>query len=1048
MKTKFSGILTLFLAFVVQFTFAQEKTISGTVSDETGLPLPGVNIIVKGTTNGTQTDFDGNYTISANVSDILSYSFVGYITQEMTVGTVSTINLSLVPDVTAIDEVVITALGIERQKKTLTYQAEKVDSEELIQASPTRAASALAGKVAGMQVNVQSNGVNPTTQILLRGLRSITSNNSALIVIDGSIASQGAFDDLNPNDIESLNVLKGATAAALYGSSAGNGAVIVVTKQGKAGEAFRVGINSAFTFEKVAYMPKFQSEYGTGWQGAYDNIENTNWGPRFDGQIRQIGPTMGPNDILPTQMVPYAPVKDNLLNFYDTGSTIQNTVYFSGGGEGSSFYVSMGEQKTEGIVPSDKYKRNTFKVNASKELGKLKLSLTSNYLRDETNVVGTAIGDQDRPLYWFLLNQSANIPLSSYRDWDNPASYGHADNYYNAYYQNPYWAIGTNRDIDFTNRLTANIAGVYEINEWMNFTARFGINTGNGNGKDWRAAQTYNDVLQPFHTPVSSFVIDSEFSFTTYTTDFLLTTKYDFNEDFNLNAILGATNTTNYTRNSTIRVNNLSIPNFYDVSNGTGQPVINVDESSKRTYGFFADLNFGFKDFLFLNLSGRYDFTSTLPTEDNSYFYPAAGLSFVVSDAFPDMKDGALSYLKLTASNSTVYNDLGAYQTNETYFQGDGYPFGSINGFTVANTAVDSGLTKEKINTTEFGANLAFFNNRLTFDAAYYSTVSTDLITNTTPSVASGANFLLTNIGELKGSGYEITVGGTILKTDDFSWDMNINYSHSEQEVTKIKDGVNEIQVYATDAGGDVGVFAIVGQEFPVLQTSSYTRDPQGRIVIDPVSGNPIQGPLKNQGKVTPDYIIGLTSAINYKGFRLATTMDYRTGHVYYEQGSDQMEFTGRSLESVSANRQDFVIPNSVYETAPGSGVYLANTSIPITDGIQDYWTNTYNEIKENYVKDATAFKIREVSITYAIPSKSLEKTALHAVSIGFVGRNLFTWLPAENHFSDPEFKNLQSVARTAAGNTVAVSGNAIGIGGYLQGPPTKTFGFNINVEF
>lgn len=1046
MRTKFNGILTLLLAFVVHISFAQEKTISGSVTDQDGLPLPGVNILLVGTTTGTQTDFDGIYAISASEGQTLLFSYIGQKDVRLVVGAGNTINVQMEEDAQALEEVVVTALGVIRQKKTLTYQAEKLGSEELVKVVPTRAASAMAGKVAGLQINVQSNGVNPTTQILLRGLRSITSSNSALIVIDGSIASSGAFDDLNPNDIASMNVLKGATAAALYGSLAGNGAILVTTKKGAAGDVFRVGLTSSATFEDVAYMPRFQSEYGTGWQGAYDNIENTNWGPRFDGQLRQIGPTMGPNDPLPTQMVPYAPVKDNLLNFYETGSTVQNTVYFSGGGEDSSIYVSIGDQRTEGIIPNDTYKRNTFKVNASKKMGDLTLSLTSNYLRDRTEVTGSAIGDQDRPLYWFLLNQSANIPLSEYKDWDNPASYAYADNYYNAYYQNPYWAVGTNRDIDNTNRLTGNITGSYQINEWMNFTTRFGINTGSGYGKDWRAAQTYDPILQSAHSPVSSFVTDSEFSFTTYTTDALLNSQFDIYDDLNLIALLGATNTTVRTRNSTIRVNNLSIPDFYDVSNGTGQPVINVDESFERSYGFFADLTFGYKDFLFLNVSGRYDLTSTLPSPDNSYFYPAGGLSFVVSDAFPSIKDGPLSFLKLTVSNSTVYNDLGAFQTNETYFQGDGYPFGSINGFTVSNTAVDAGLTKEKINTTEVGMNIAFFNNRLTFDGAYYQTDSSDLITNTTPSVASASNFLLTNIGKLEGTGYELTLGGTILRNDDFAWNMNVHYTHSEQKVTEITEGVDEINVYTLDSGGDVGVFAVVGEEFPVLKTSSYTRDPQGRIVIDPVSGNPIQGPLKNQGKVTPDYIIGLTSNISYKGINLATTMDYRTGHVYYEQGSDAMEFTGRSLESVSANREDFVIPNSVVETSPG--VFEENTSIPITDGLQDYWTNTYNEIKENYVKDATAFKIREVSLSYDLPSKFLEKTPIHSARFGFIGRNLFTWLPKENHFSDPEFKNLQSRSRTAAGNTVAVPGNSIGIGGYLQGPPTKSVGFSINLEF
>jgi len=1048
MKTKFSGILTLLLAFVVQLTFAQEKTISGTVSDNSGLPLPGTTVIISGTSTGASTDFDGNYSITANQGATLVFSFVGYRTQQVAVGASNTIDVIMQEDAALLDEVVVTALGVKRQKKTLTYQAEKVGSQELVQASPTRAASALAGKVAGLQVNVQSNGVNPTTQILLRGLRSVSGSNTALIVIDGSIASQGAFDDLNPNDIGSMNVLKGATAAALYGSSAGNGAIIVTTKQGNEDEAFRVGISSNATFESVAYMPRFQTEYGVGWQGEYDNVENTNWGPRYDGQIRQIGPTMRPTDPLPTQFVPYAPVKDNLKDFYNTGTTIQNTVYFSGGGEDSSFYLSVGDSKSEGLIPSDTYKRNTFKVNATKKLGKLTLGLTSNYLRDKTNVVGQTVGDQNRPFYWFVLNQSGNIPLSSYKDWDNPASYAYADNYYNAYYQNPYWAVGTNRDIDQTSRLTANITAAYEINDWMTFTTRLGINTGNGFGKNWKAAQTYDPFLQGAAQDVPSKVTDSEFSFTTYTTDFLLSSDFEFGEEFKLNTILGATNTTRHTKSSTITVNNLSIPDFYDISNGTGQPIVGANESHKRTYGFFADLNLGWRDFLFLNVSGRYDYTSTLPASDNSYFYPAAGLSFVVSDAFPALKDGALSYLKLTASNSTVYNDLAPFQTNETYFQGTGFPFGNVNGFEQARTAVDAGLQKEKINTTEFGLNAAFFNNRLTFDAAYYITKSTDLITSTTPSEASGSLAFLTNIGELEGSGYELTLGGTILQAEDFSWDMNINYTHSEQEVTKIKDGVEEILIYGTDAAGDVGVFAVVGDAFPTLKTSSYTRDPQGRIVIDPVSGNPIQGPLKNQGQVTPDYIIGLNSSINYKGFRLAATMDYRTGHVYYEQGSDAMEFTGRSLESISANRQDFVIPNSVYETSTGSGVYVENTNISVTDGLQNYWTATYNNIKENYVKDATAFKIREVSFTYDLPSKYLDNSLVHSLRIGFVGRNLFTWLPAESSFSDPEFKNNISRSRTAAGNVVAVPDNAIGIGGYLTGPPTKSIGFSVNVEF
>jgi TonB-linked SusC/RagA family outer membrane protein len=1025
MKTKFNGILTLLLALVVQITFAQSKIISGIVSDDSG-PLPGVSIIIKGTTTGAETDFDGNYSIQASTGDVLQYSFIGMSDQSITVGASNNINVVMEANADLLNEVVITGYGIARQKKTLTYQAEAVSDEELIIAAPTRAASALAGKVAGLQINNRGNGVNSGTTILLRGVRSITSNNQALIVIDGSIATIGAFDDLNPNDIQSLNVLKGANAAAIYGADAANGAIIVITKKGKRDSAFTVAINSSATFEDVAYLPDFQSKFGLGWQGAYDPIENTNWGPRFDGQIRQIGPTFADGTF---QSVPYSPIANNLRDFYATGTTYQNSVSLNGGDETSTFYISIGDQETDGIVPDDKYSRNTFRVNASKQIGDLTLSLSSNYLRDKTNVVGSSIGDQDRPLYWFVLNTAVNIPLTSYSDWDNPQSFGYADNYYNAYYQNPYWGIGTNRDIDSSNRLTANVAASWDVKDWLNLTTRFGINNVNGRGKNWRAAQAYDPILQPAHQNVSSFVTDSEFSTSTYTLDAIATANFDITEDIDLIAIGGATNWTQESSSSSINAQNLSIPDFYDVSNGTGQPIVGRSDTKERNYAFFTDLTFGYKDFLYLNVSGRNDWTSTLPKDQQSYFYPAGGLSFIASEAFPTLTDGIISYAKFTASNSTVYNDLSAKELNEVYVQSGGFPFGSVNGFTLQGTAIDASIVKERLNTTEFGTDLTFFDNRLTLSASYYITNITDNLTSAVPSATSGASGFRFNIGEIESKGYEVTLGGTLLKSDDFSWNANINIAGSEAIIKDIGDGVTETPV---STSGTVGVYAVVGEVFPQIKATSYVRDPQGRIVVDGTSGNPIQGELKNLGKVTPDYTLGFTSSINYKGLSLAVTMDYRTGHVYYAQGSDAMEFTGRSVASASANREDFVLPNSVIETSPG--VFVENTNLTVTDGRQDYWNNTYNEIKENYVRDATAFKIREIALNYTLPSSFLEKTPLSAVRLGLIARNPLTVLPEENRFSDPEFNNS--------------AGNAIGIGGYFQSPPTQSYGFNINVEF
>jgi TonB-linked SusC/RagA family outer membrane protein len=873
------------------------------------------------------------------------------------------------------------------------------------------------------------NGVNPSTQITLRGFRSISGNNSATVVIDGSIASLGALDDLNPNDIADINVLKGANAAALYGSKASNGALIVTTKKGAANQKFTVGVTSSYTLEKVAYMPDFQSKYGTGWEGAYDPIENTNWGPRFDGQVRQIGPTLPDGTF---QEVPYAPVKNNLLNFFENGDTWTNTAYVSGGDQTSTFYISAGNQTADGITPGDDYKRYTFRANASKKIGKLELAFNSTYFSDNTNVVGETIGDQDRPLYWFLLNTSANIPLSRYKNWKTGA-WSTPDTYYNGYYENPYWAVGTNRNIDDTRRLMANVAVSYDILSWMKLTMRGAMNNSWGNGKNWRAAQKYADY-RTGNSAISSFVEDSEFQNKDYNFDAILAIDRDITDLISFKANLGATNQTQETRFSQIRANNLSIPDFYDVSNGTGTPEVQVDESKYINYGFFGDFTVGYGKFLYLSFSGRNDWTSTLSKGNNSYFYPAFGLSFVLTDAIKSLQNNVLSYAKVTLSNATVFNDLGPYAINERYSQFVGFPYGDINGFALSTTTVDANIKKEKINTTEVGIDLGFFNNRVTFDASYYNTKTTDLITTITPSIASGATAYLTNIGELKNNGIEATLGGRIIDWSGLSWDLSLNYTTTSTEVVEITKDIDEVTL-VTGGGGLYGIYAIKGEVFPQIKASAYQRDPQGRLIVDPVSGAPLEETgYKILGRTIPKHILGLNSTLAYKGVSVGITMDYRTGHVYYEQGSDQMEFTGRSLESVSANRQDFVVPNSVVETSPG--VFVENTNIQVSGGRQSYWTDVYNNVKENYVKDATALKLRELAVDYSLPTKFLAKTPISKVKFGFVARNLFTWLPKENHFADPEFGNIQT------------NSNAVGVGGYLQSPPTRSFGFSLNLEF
>jgi len=883
--------------------------------------------------------------------------------------------------------------------------------------------------------------VNPSSQILLRGVRSIGQSNEALVVIDGAISSIGAFDDLNPQDIESMDILKGATAAALYGSRAGNGVLLVTTKKGQKGENITVGINTAVTFENVAYLPDFQNKFGIGWEGAYDPIENTNWGPRFDGTLRQIGPTFADGTF---QEVPFAPVKDNLLAFFNQGSTVQNTFYLSGGNETGSMYLSVGNQETKGILPNDTYKRTTVRANATKKMGDVEITLNSSFFRDDTNEVGNFLGAQNRTLYWFILNTPANIPLENYKDWRNDL-FSSPDGYFNGYYQNPYYMADTSRDLDNTNRLVGNISVSWDTFDWLNLTARLGGNFVTGEGLEWRDAQVFTDAYtRP--TGNTSFVRDSNFQRTDYTVDFLAAANFDLSEDFTLKTIVGSNTTNTVFSSGLVIANNLAVPGLYDISNaGSAADVtVTANDFEERTYGVFADITLGFNDFLFLNASGRYDFTSTLFLDDNSYFYPAIGLSAVLTDAIPAIKSDVFNYAKVTVSNSTVYNDLDAEDIVESFGRPTGFPFSGASGFEQPGQFVDSGITKEKINTTEVGLNLGLFNNRVSLDAAYFKTFITDnIVPQTTPPSSAGTGSL-TNIGEIESTGFEATLGATILKSNDFSWDVNVNFTTNKAVVNEIGDPTVDNEEIALATTGEFGVFAIEGEQWPTLKASAYYRDPQGRVVIDPADGDPIstteldgdnpQAGLKNLGSTVPDYIIGLNSSINYKSFRLAATFDYRTGHVYYAQGSDAMEFTARSVESASANRQDFVFPNSSIETSPG--VFVENTNIPISQGRQGFWNNVYNEIKENYVRDATAVKLREIALSYTMPAKVIENLPVKKVTVGLIGRNLLTWLPAENRFSDPEFSNNNA------------GGNGIGIGGYFQSPPTSSVGFNINVEF
>ena len=1028
MKTKFSGILTLFLAFVVQLTFAQEKTISGVVTDDNGLPLPAATVLVKGTSNGTSTDFDGNYSITANTGDVLQFSYVGYATMDKTVGAASTISVSLAAD-NELDEVIVTAFGIEREVKSLSYSTETLKSDDIIKAAPVNVVTALQGKSSGLNVITRNNGVNPSTQIILRGYSSVSGDNSALIVIDGVIQASTALNDLNPNDVASSTVLKGASATALYGSQGANGALIIETKKGSRKDGLTVGINSSVTFEQVKYFPETQDQFGPGLDlFTYDPLENTQWGPRYDGAVRRVGPILPDGTF---QELPYAPIKNNRESFFNTGVTLINGFDVSGGDEKSTFYVSARRADIDGITPQDEYRKDNFRLNASRDVGKLKVSTQVSFFEDRTNVAASDGGYQGRGIYWNVINTPSNIPLTNYKNWRTD-KFATKETYFNEYYQNPYMILDIARDTQRSNRLQANLKFDYEFNSWINAAYSISGTYFNQYDKNTKEAITYNPVTAPSRVGnnTTASVLQASQQNRRVNSDFRVNFNRDITEKINANLILG--NNVQTFRASSLSVfgDNLVVPDLYDVSVRTGelQGANSTSESSK--VGYYADLTLGYDGFFFLNGAYRNDTSSTLPADNNSFDFYTVGASLVLTDAFPTLKDNrVIDYIKLRGSYAYVGNDPSIGFINENFSAAAGFPFGAQPGFQVPTSGANPVFTPEFSETTEFGIEFEFFKNRLKLGATYFNTESTNQFLSVGSSAASGINNFRTNAGLVENKGFEIDLGITPIKNDNFRWDINLNLSKIDNEVVDLGDA-DRLQIGLATA--EVGIFAAVGESYPSIFGTAYTRDPQGRVVVG-ANGNPVvSSELKNLGSTTPDLILGGTTTFKYKSLTLSATADYKTGHVYYNSLVDALEFTGSTLHSASSNRQPFVFPNS--SISDGNGGFVANNNVLTNGGGFTFWNNTYNAIKENYVTDATTLKLREVSLTYDLPKKFIENTFVKSVSLGVVARNLIMLRSAQNVYTDPEFTN--------DGQQVA------GFGTLDQLPPTSTFGFKFDIKF
>ncbi len=1010
----------------MQFSFAQEKTVTGVVSDAAG-PLPGANVVIKGTAKGVQTDVDGKYAVKAKAGDVLVVSFAGYENKSITVGASNTVNVKLAENIQKIDEVVVGSFGIKRETKKLAYSTQKVEAKELVQAAPINAVTALQGKVSGLNIITRNNGVNPSTQIILRGYKSLTGDNSALIIIDGVIQASSALDNLNPNDITSVNTLKGSAATVLYGSQGKNGALVVTTKQGDNNKGLEVTYNTSYVLEQVKYFPELQTTFGAGFDNIYYPYENTSWGPRFDGVPRRLGPILADGSF---QTVDYAAIKNNRRDFFVDGVTTINGLSLSGGDANSSFFFSAQRTGVTGITPKDEYTKDNFRFNASRKSGKFKVGLNTSFFSDKSNVVGDG-GYQARPLYWSILNTPANVPLTRYKDWRNDP-FSTPEGYFNEYYQNPYMLIDIARNRTRSNRLFASAKFEYEFAKWFNASYTVTGTMFTSDVKNTQAAVSVNPILAPNrvqqNTPASAFFGNSN-NFR-LNSDLLLRFTKNITNDIKANLILGNAVTTERYNSYNIQANNLFVPGLYNPSVRTGEAASGYQFLERRVAGYFADLSIDFKKYLTLSGAYRYDQSSTLFLDNNGFDFYSYGASLVLSELFPGMKGKVVDYWKIFGSNSKVGASPEIGYTNEVFSTPAGFPYGTTIGLGAPTYGVDPSITPSFTETLEFGTEMTFFKNRLSLGATYFINNSTDDFLSSGTSAAAGINRLRLNGGELETKGFELDLNATVLKNDKFSWKVGVNASKIDSEVKSL-DGADRIQIGL--ATTEVGVFANVGSPYPSLFGTSYQRDEDGRVIINPTTGNPIvNSELKNLGTTTPDLIVGLNTQLKYGQFTLSATADYKTGHVYYNNMVDALEFTGSTLHSVSSGRQPFVFPNSSYESAPG--VFTPNTNITTSSGGFAFWNDTYNAIKENYVVDATTFKLREVALNYDLPSSYLKNTFIKNISLGLVARNILMLRSAQNKYTDPEFTN--------------DSQQVTGFGTQSQLPPTASYGFRMDVKF
>ncbi|MEQ8575552.1 MAG: SusC/RagA family TonB-linked outer membrane protein, partial [Fulvivirga sp.] len=952
----------------------------------------------------------------------------------------------------------------------LGYSVQNVAADDIVNARETNLVNALNSKVAGVSVVSSSGSPGASSNIRIRGNTSINGSNSPLFVIDGvpidnSTGGQGngtgGVDnsnraiDINSNDIESLTVLKGASATVLYGIRAANGAIIITTKKGKSGKA-KVNFNTSLTFDQVNKLPEFQKKYAQGrpvggvnvWRGP-ETLEGNTYGPaiadlEFDGSDYPYDVN---GRLVPKGTGNGTPARayNNVEDFFITGQTWDKNISVSGGNEKSTYYLSFGNLTTSGIVPNSEWERTTAKITTDTKItDKLTAGMSATFsntggsrLQRGSNISGVALG-----LYRNTPTFDAGNGKTGQEAADDPSTYQLPDGSQRSYragtYDSPYWTVAKNQFDDNVNRIIGNLNLAYDITPWLKATYKIGLDHYTDRTKG------FADVLSA-NFPTGT-IVNVDINSTDINSDLLFIVNKDINEDLNISAVFGHNYYTFDFYSSTDTGTDFGSPGFSNISNAA---TVQSTEgwNRKQINGIMADVKFDYKNFLFVNFTGRNDWSSTLPEDDNSFFYPAVALGFDFTEAFGLANGPILSYGKLRGSWGQVGNDAPTFVTssyfNSANISGDGFLAGGINfpafgtnAFERSNTLGNDKLKAELTTTYEFGGEFKFFNGRLGFDYTYYNSETVDQIININISNTTGFGGSIANAGTIENKGHELLITGTPVKVSDFSWDVEVNFTQYESLVKELAPGTDRIFLAGfTSASSNV----IAGKPYGAIYGNAFQRDDEGRLVIGP-NGWPNVDPAGDRylGDPNPDWIAGIRNTFSYKGFSLSALLDIRQGGAVWngtggimhtfgtsKKSGDEREIRGYVFDGVLADEDGN--PTEAINNIP---VDFANPASPVT-------TNKWNRygfggLVEENMEDGSWIRLRQLTLSYQIPSSILEKLKISRASFSVQGRNL--WLKTEYTGIDPE-TNL-----TGASNGIGLD--------YFNMPNTKSYGATLNVTF